>query len=150
MKGSRPQEYQISSASAYCTDRGVSAAFADRDPCSGALWPTSKGARTQPRAQVCYHRQVYDARREPDPLDDELDEEPIVLGRERAAEGEDDWDDGPDLGPDERDRDLMDGTWEQRYYAGRTRTRDWRAVTIGLSLLVLMAIVVPSILVVTQ
>jgi hypothetical protein len=49
--------------------------------------------------------------------------------------------DGPNLGPDERDRDLLDGSWEQDYYAGRVRTRDWNAVTIGISLLVLMAMV---------
>ncbi len=47
--------------------------------------------------------------------------------------------DGPILGPDERDRDLLDGTWEEDYYAGRVRTRDWRAITVGISLLVLVA-----------
>lgn len=48
-------------------------------------------------------------------------------------------DDAPDLGPDERDRDLLDGTWEEDYYAGRIRTRDWRGITVGISLLVLVA-----------
>jgi len=51
----------------------------------------------------------------------------------------------PDLGPDERDRDLMDGTWEERYYSGRRRTRDWRAVGAGLGLLVLLALLIPVI-----
>lgn len=49
------------------------------------------------------------------------------------------YDEGPDLGPDERDRDLLDGSWEEDYYAGRVRTRDWRAITVGISLLVLAA-----------
>lgn len=60
---------------------------------------------------------------------------------------EEEYDDGPDLGPDERDLDLMDGTWEQDYYAGRVRTRDWNAVTIGVALIVLVALVVPMFLV---
>ena len=58
----------------------------------------------------------------------------------------DEWDE-PDLGPDERDRDLMDGTWEERYYTGRQRTRDWRSVYVGLALLVLAGLVVPAFLV---
>jgi hypothetical protein len=49
-------------------------------------------------------------------------------------------DEGENLGPDERDRDLMDGSWEDNYYAGRVRTRDWRAITVGLSILVLAAL----------
>lgn len=51
----------------------------------------------------------------------------------------DDEEEEPDLGPDERDRDLLDGSWEENYYAGRVRTRDWRAITVGISLLVLAA-----------
>lgn len=53
----------------------------------------------------------------------------------------DDYEDQEDLGPDERDRDLLDGTWEEDYYAGRVRTRDWRSITIAISLLVLAAMV---------
>jgi hypothetical protein len=49
-------------------------------------------------------------------------------------------------GPDERDRDLMDGSWEARYYGGHIRQRDWSSVVIGLSLLLLMAFIVPIIL----
>jgi hypothetical protein len=49
--------------------------------------------------------------------------------------------DEPDLGPDERDMDLLDGTWEEDFYAGRVRTRDWRGITIGISLLVIAAMV---------
>ena len=60
---------------------------------------------------------------------------------------EDDYDDGPNLGPDERDLDLMDGSWEHEYYAGRVRTRDWNAITIGVALIVLVALVVPMFLV---
>ncbi len=48
-------------------------------------------------------------------------------------------DDGLILGPDDRDRDLLDGSWEEDYYAGRVRTRDWRGITVGISLLVLAA-----------
>ncbi len=49
--------------------------------------------------------------------------------------------DEPDLGPDERDLDLLDGTWEEDYYAGRVRSRDWRSITIAISLLVVVAMV---------
>ncbi len=57
-------------------------------------------------------------------------------------------DDGPDLGPDERDRDLMDGSWEQRYYSGRVRSLDWNAIIVGVSILVLAGFLVPVVLVV--
>ena len=51
------------------------------------------------------------------------------------------------LGPDERDRDLMDGTWEQEHYSGRMKTRDWNAITAGVALLVLLAFLIPMVLV---
>lgn len=54
--------------------------------------------------------------------------------------------DEPDLGPDERDRDLMDGTWEQRYYSGQHRTRDWNTIGLGIAILVVIALVLPIIL----
>jgi hypothetical protein len=57
-------------------------------------------------------------------------------------------DDEQNLGPDERDRDLMDGSWEDRYYRGLERRRDWRAIYLGISLLVLLAFLIPLILVV--
>lgn len=75
----------------------------------------------------------------PDTVDDE-DDEPISLGSRN------DWD-GPNLGPDEHDRDLMDGSWEQQYYRGRTRKRDWTAIMTGLGLLVLLGMLLPAILV---
>jgi hypothetical protein len=53
--------------------------------------------------------------------------------------------DGPDLGPDDRDRDLMDGSWEERYYSGARRHRDWRSIGVGLALLVLLAMMLPVI-----
>ena len=60
-------------------------------------------------------------------------------------------DDGaPAPGPDERDLDLLDGSWEQRYYRGETRRRDWTNINLGLSLVILMAILVPIILVVAR
>ncbi|HEX6031100.1 MAG TPA: hypothetical protein VFY90_06695 [Tepidiformaceae bacterium] len=50
-------------------------------------------------------------------------------------------DDEPDLGPDERDADLLDGSWEHRYYAGRIQTRDWRSISVAISILILLAFV---------
>ena len=55
--------------------------------------------------------------------------------------------DEPELGPDDRDRDLLDGSWEQRYYAGGVRTRDWHSIGIGIGLLFLLAMIVPLVLV---
>ncbi len=63
--------------------------------------------------------------------------------------GDDDADDADDLplGPDERDRDLLDGSWEREYYAGRKRpSRDWNTIGIGIALLVLMGLILPTIL----
>lgn len=57
---------------------------------------------------------------------------------------------GPDLGPDERDLDLLDGRWEQEYYSGRMKTRDWNAVLIGVAILVVAAMVLPMLLVFTR
>jgi hypothetical protein len=51
------------------------------------------------------------------------------------------------LGPDERDRDLMDGTWEAEHYSGRQKTRDWNTISAGVALIVLMALIVPMFLV---
>jgi len=80
----------------------------------------------------------------PDDIDQESEDDAFLLG----GADEQDFDDG--LGPDERDRDLMDGTWEQRHYAGHHRQRDWRTIYLGISLLVLLGLVVPSILVLVQ
>lgn len=59
----------------------------------------------------------------------------------------DEYDDGPNLGPDELDQDLLDGSWEQAYYAGQERPRDWNSIVVGLSLLALAGMVIPLILV---
>jgi hypothetical protein len=77
--------------------------------------------------------------------EDEDDRIPLNPGDDEAG-----WDDEPDLGPDERDLDLMDGTWEQKYYAGRRKSPDWGAITIGLGLLVLISLLLPMILVVLR
>lgn len=69
------------------------------------------------------------------------DDGPIHLG------GEDPNADERDLGPDEFDRDLLDGTWEQEYYSGKQRSVDWHNITIALGLLALIAMVVPLLLV---
>lgn len=73
--------------------------------------------------------------------EEDEDDGPIFLG-----DAEDNYDE-PDLGPDERDMDLMDGSWEQRYYAGRVRSRDWSSIMLGLGLLVLLGLLLPAILV---
>ncbi len=77
-----------------------------------------------------------------DDEDDDYDEEEILLGRELDEEE-------PDLGPDERDRDLLDGTWEQQYYGGRQRSRDWSGVYTAFALLLVLALIVPLIAAVT-
>lgn len=76
--------------------------------------------------------------------DEEFDEddEPIPLG----TRDDDDWD-GPNLGPDENDRDLLDGSWEERYYQGRNRSRDWNGIMTGLGLLVLLGMLLPALVV---
>jgi hypothetical protein len=66
---------------------------------------------------------------------------------ERVWPDDDDLPEEKHLGPDERDLDLMDGTWEQDYYAGRIKTRDWNAITIGVALVLLIAFVAPMLLV---
>ena len=76
--------------------------------------------------------------------EDEEDRIPLSPG------SPDDYDDGPDLGPDERDLDLMDGSWEQEYYAGRGKSRDWRAITVGVGLVILISLLLPMILVVIR
>ncbi|MEO9255714.1 MAG: hypothetical protein ABI305_09250 [Tepidiformaceae bacterium] len=69
------------------------------------------------------------------------DDGPIHLGGDESSEDE------RDLGPDEFDSDLLDGTWEQQYYAGKLRSVDWHNITIALGLLALIAMVVPLLLV---
>lgn len=69
------------------------------------------------------------------------EEDRIPLGVDPEAE------EGPDLGPDERDIDLMDGTWEERYYSGKARSRDWNTIGVGIAVLVLVSLVVPMALV---
>lgn len=59
----------------------------------------------------------------------------------------DEEDDGLVLGPDERDRDLLDGTWEQEYYSTERRpSRDWNAIGVGIALLLLMGLILPTVL----
>lgn len=60
--------------------------------------------------------------------------------------GLDDDDGARDLGPDERDRDLLDGSWEEEYYSGRQKVRDWNAAMAGVALLVAAALVIPTLL----
>ncbi|MDE2668405.1 MAG: hypothetical protein OXI51_01995 [Chloroflexota bacterium] len=61
----------------------------------------------------------------------------------------DDFDDQAEdvvFGPDERDRDLLDGSWERQYYAGGHRGRDWKTIGIGVALLFLMGLLLPPLL----
>ncbi len=60
---------------------------------------------------------------------------------------EEEEDDGLVAGPDERDRDLLDGSWEQQYYAGSHRRRDWSSVGVALTLLLLLGLILPTILI---
>lgn len=62
----------------------------------------------------------------------------------------DEFAEGQDLGPDERDRDLLDGSWEQEYYSGRIRTRDWNAIMVGVAILLIAGLVLPALLVVLR
>lgn len=55
--------------------------------------------------------------------------------------------DEPNLGPDERDLDLIDGSWERRYYGGRVKHRDWTTIGVGLGLMALAGMVLPMLLV---
>lgn len=65
--------------------------------------------------------------------------------------GHDDEDEEPEEelapGPDERDMDLLDGSWEEQYYAGRKGSRDWSNVGLAVALIIVMAMVLPGILV---
>jgi hypothetical protein len=58
--------------------------------------------------------------------------------------------DEPDLGPDERDADLLDGSWEQRQYTKPARRGDWEALKVGVALVVVAALVLPMLLVLFQ
>ena len=51
-----------------------------------------------------------------------------------------------DLGPDDRDADLMDGRWEDRYYSGQVGKRDWNSIYLAVGLVIVMAMVLPLIL----
>ncbi len=52
-----------------------------------------------------------------------------------------------ELGPDERDADLLDGSWEEAYYAGRVRRRDWSSIGVAIALLFLLGLLLPTLLV---
>ena len=55
--------------------------------------------------------------------------------------------DEPELGPDERDADLLDGSWEEAYYAGRVRRRDWNSIAAAIGILFLLGLLLPTLLV---
>jgi hypothetical protein len=78
------------------------------------------------------------------------EEDTFSLGLDGEDEYDDeDWDEYTDApGPDERDRDLMDGSWEQKYYSGRLRSMDWNSILVAIALLALAGLIVPTILVV--
>ena len=72
-----------------------------------------------------------------DAYDDEDDDGPIVLGRVPRDETQ-------DLGPDEHDMDLLDGSWEEEYYSGRHRTRNWNAIMLALALLIVLGLLIST------
>jgi hypothetical protein len=76
------------------------------------------------------------------------EEDVFALGLDdEANDGE--WDDEDSApGPDERDMDLMDGSWEQKYYTGRQRSVDWNTILVGMGLLALAGMLIPVFLVV--
>ena len=64
-------------------------------------------------------------------------------------EVEDGWDSVSGApGPDARDLDLLDGSWEQQYYSGRVRSFDWNSLLVAFALLALAGLIVPLIFVV--
>ena len=68
---------------------------------------------------------------------------PISIADDEEPE-EDYKNDAP--GPDERDRDLMDGSWEREYYSGRVKRRNWNAIGVGIAILVLAGLILLMIL----
>jgi hypothetical protein len=80
---------------------------------------------------------------------DEEDVFPLGIDDDEDADVDEEWDEDEVYapGPDARDRDLMDGSWEERYYTGRVRQFDWTNVLIALALLALIGLVVPGLLV---
>jgi hypothetical protein len=78
----------------------------------------------------------------------EQDEDRIPLGLDDEEFVEDDYEDEEFApGPDERDRDLIDGTWEERYYSGQHRQRNWGAIGLAMGIILVIALVLPGILV---
>ena len=78
---------------------------------------------------------IRDADDEPTEGEEQLRGEPVEINADIAP------------GPDERDLDLMDGSWEQKYYSGKNRSIDWNAVNIGLGIAVLVGLVLPGLLI---
>jgi hypothetical protein len=81
---------------------------------------------------------------QPKPSEDD-DVIPLGLEDDEIEDGEA-YEDAP--GPDERDMDLMDGTWEQKYYGNRSGGRDWNTIGLAIAILVILAMVLPGVLVV--
>ena len=52
------------------------------------------------------------------------------------------------LGPDEHDLDLLDGSWEQDYCSGKRRRRDWQNIGLAIAILLVLGLILPGILVV--
>ncbi len=77
------------------------------------------------------------------------DEDVIPLGLDEDDEAfDEEWDEdgGFAPGPDERDRDLMDGTWERRQESGKGG-RDWNTIGLAIGIIAVIAMVLPGILV---
>lgn len=75
------------------------------------------------------------------------EEDTFALGLD--DEDDEDWDDEDDApGPDERDLDLLDGSWEEKYYTGQQRSRDWNSILLAMGLIALIGLILPALLVV--
>lgn len=74
------------------------------------------------------------------------DEDTINLGLD--DEDEEYWDEEEDApGPDERDIDLLDGRWEERYYSGQERVRDWGTIGLAVAIVAALSLILPGLLV---
>lgn len=83
----------------------------------------------------------YDGRMRPTDDDERI---PLGFDDDEAEAGDGD---ATAWGPDERDRDLIDGSWEQRYYSGQHRPRDWGSIGLGVAIVLILAMLLPGLLV---
>ena len=89
-------------------------------------------------------------RRDQPPLDDAGVEDEEEFDEEESVFEDEAYPEGPLLyGPDERDRDLIDGTWERKYYSGKLRQFNWAALYPWLAFILILSMVIPVVLIVS-